>query len=235
MRNALSILLFSSVLLFAGCGAGGGDSASSTLRIPCSGGESFCIISCDLGCSQTGCSITEVAENQRLRFKFSDAVAAESVNSTSVSIRTATGVAPNGRFEVVGSEVVFVPEVATANGVSTFGFLRNESYIISLVGGAQSVRNLSGDTLSRDFTCTVIASQGILDEDGAPPTVELISPTVLVNAPVSPTIVLRFSELIDTTPLQVSLSAILAMHFTNFLFFSKISLKMVFFFKLLIK
>lgn len=206
MRNALLILLFSSALLFTGCGGGGGNSASSSLRIPCLGGESFCIISCDLGCSQTGCSITEVAENQPLRFKFSDAVAPESVNSTSISIRTATGVAPNGRFEVVGSEVVFVPEVSTSGGVSTFGFLRNESYIISMVAGAQSVRNLSGDSLRNDFSCTVIASQGIIDEDGAPPTVELISPTVLVNAPVNPTIVLRFSELIDTTPLQVSLS-----------------------------
>lgn len=206
MRNALSILLFSSALTLVGCGGGGTNSAASSLRIPCLGGESFCIISCDLGCSQTGCSITEIAENQRLRFKFSDAVAVASVNGASISIRTATGVAPNGRFEVTGSEVVFIPQVSTTNGVSTFGFLRNESYIISLVAGAQAVRNVSGNRLSKDFTCTVVASQGIIDEDGAAPTVELISPTVLVNAPVNPTIVLRFSELIDTTPLQVSLS-----------------------------
>jgi len=206
MRNALSILLFAGTLTLASCGGGGTNSASSSLRIPCLGGETFCIISCDLGCSQTGCSITEVAENQRLRFKFSDAVDPSTVNGASISIRTATGVAPNGRFDVAGSEVVFIPEVSTANGVSTFGFLRNESYIISMVAGAQSVKNLSGDGLSNDFTCTVVATQGIIDDDGAPPTVELISPAVLVNAPVNPTIVLRFSELIDTTPLQVSLS-----------------------------
>ncbi|MCK5940602.1 MAG: hypothetical protein KAI24_01435, partial [Planctomycetes bacterium] len=207
MRNALSILFFATALVFTSCGSGGGD-ASSSLRIRCLGGQAFCIISCDLGCSQTGCSVTEIAENQRLRFKFSDAVDPASVNGASISIRTATGVAPAGDFQVSGNEVVFVPRVTTANGVSTFGFKRNESYIITLAGGssiAQSVKNLAGDGLSQEFSCSVVASLGILDEDQLPPTVDLIAPTQLVNAPVNPTIVLRFSELIDTTPLQVSL------------------------------
>lgn len=207
MRNALSILFFVTALVLTSCGSGGGD-ASSSLRIRCLGGQAFCIISCDLGCSQTGCSVTEIAENQRIRFKFSDAVAPDTVNGASISIRTATGVAPAGDFQVTGSEVVFVPRVTTVNGVSTFGFQRNESYIITLAGGpsiAQSVKNLSGDGLEQEFSCTVVASLGILDEDQAPPMVELIAPTQLTNAPVNPTIVLRFSELIDTTPLQVSL------------------------------
>ena len=208
MRNALSILLFASALMFAGCSGGGSSSASASLRIRCSGGENFCIISCDLGCSQTGCAVTEIAENQELRFKFSDAVEPSTVNGSSVSIRTATGVAPQGDFEVIGNEVVFRPRVSTANGVSTFGFSRNESYIISLAGGqsiAQSVTNLAGDGLSNEFSCTVVASKGIQDQDGEPPRAELLSPTVLVGAPVNPTIVLRFSELIDTTPLQLPL------------------------------
>ena len=207
MRNALSIFLFASALVLVGC-SGGSGSGSGGFRIPCQNGADFCLISCDLGCSQTGCSITEIAENQALRFKFSDEVDPATVNGSSVSLRTATGVAPQGDFEVVGSEVVFRPRVTTQNGVSTFGFLRNESYILSLAGGstiAQSVTNMSGDGLSNEFTCTVIASRGILDADGEAPTVELLSPTVQVNAPVNPTIVLRFSELIDTTPLQVSL------------------------------
>ena len=194
MRNALSVLFFVSAIIFAGCSGGGSSSSSSSsLRIRCGGGQSFCIISCDLGCSQTGCSVTEIAENQALRFKFSDAVDPSTVNGSSISIRTATGVAPQGDFEVVGNEVVFRPGVSTSAGISTFGFLRNEMYIISLAGGqsiAQSVTNLAGDGLSEEFTCSVVASEGILDADGAPPTVELLSPTVQVNAPVNPTIVL---------------------------------------------
>jgi len=207
MRNALSVLFFLTALVLTSCGSSGGDSSSS-VSIRCLGGQAFCIISCDLGCSQTGCSVTEIAENQRIRFKFSDAVNPDTVNGAAISIRTATGVAPAGDFEVQGAEVVFIPRVTTVNGVSTFGFQRNESYIITLAGGngiAQSVKNLSGDGLEQEFSCTVVASLGILDEDQAAPTVELLAPTELVNAPVNPTIVLRFSELIDTTPLQVSL------------------------------
>jgi len=47
MRNALSILFFVTALVFTGCG-GGGD-ASSSLRIPCLGGQAFCVISGDFG------------------------------------------------------------------------------------------------------------------------------------------------------------------------------------------
>lgn len=206
MRNALPLLFFIAVLAFSGCG-GGGD-ASSSLRIPCPGGQAFCVSECDLGCNGTGFSITEIAENQPIRFRFSDEVDPQTVNGSSISIRTATGVAPAGDFSVSGAEVVFIPRVTTTNGVSSFGFQRNESYIITLAGGgsiAQSVKNLAGDGLSQEISGQVVASRGILDEDQQPPSVELVAPTNLFNAPVNPTIVLRFSELIDTTPLQVPL------------------------------
>ncbi len=133
MRNALPLLFFIAVLALSGCG-GGGD-ASSSLRIPCPGGQAFCVSECDLGCTGTGFSITEIAENQRIRFRFSDEVDPQTVNGSSISIRTATGVAPAGDFSVSGAEVVFIPRVTTTNGVSSFGFQRNESYIITLAGG----------------------------------------------------------------------------------------------------
>jgi hypothetical protein len=208
MRHALPFALFLGALSLTGCSGGSSDSLPS-VRIRCSGGQSFCIISCDLGCSQTGCSVTEIAENQRLRFKFSDRVDPASVNGAAISIRTAAGVAPDGEFLVQDNEVTFVPTVRVTAGISTFGFRRNESYIITLAGGPSSafgVRNLSGSRLSSEFTCSVVASRGILDEDQQPPTVTLVSPTNLTNAPTNPTIVLRFSELIDTTPLQLPLS-----------------------------
>lgn len=210
MRNAFSPVFVGLLAIVAGGCSSGTTSDTSSVRIPCSGGQKFCVISCDLGCSQTGCSITEIAENQKIHFKFSDAVKPETVNSASISIRTATGVAPEGDFLVAGSEVTFLPRVTTVGGVSSFGFQRNQSYIITVAGGrtaSQGVQSLSGVTLANELTCTVVASKGIVDEDGQPPTVEMVSPTNLTAAPRTPTIVLRFSELIDTTPLQGTLSS----------------------------
>ena len=159
MRNALSPLFFVAALAFTSCG-GGGD-GSSPFRIPCNTGAPFCVIQCDLGCSQTSFSVTEIAENQRLKFRFSDEVDPATVNSASISIRTATGIAPAGDFEVNGPEVVFIPRVTTAAGISSFGFQRNEAYIITLAGGssiAQSVTNLAGDGLTQELSGTVVAS-----------------------------------------------------------------------------
>jgi hypothetical protein len=208
MRNAYTLSLLAGLSLFAGCSGGSTDDTASA-RIRCIGGQAFCIISCDLGCTQTGCAVSEIAENQKIRFKFSDTVQAASVNGASFSIRTATGVAPDGELLVNGSEVVFAPRVSTTNGVSTFGFLRNESYIITLLGGttgAQGIKSLAGHPLTQEFTCTVRASLGIQDEDQLPPTVELLAPATPNAIPLDPTIVLRFSELIDTTALQSPLS-----------------------------
>ncbi len=210
MKTRLPVLVASGLLAFVATGCSSGSTTGdSSVRIRCNDGSAFCLVSCDLGCTSTTCSITEIAENQRLRFSFSEAVDPASVNNATLSIRTATGVAPDGSFSVNGSEVVFVPSVHTSGGVSTFGFARNESYVITLVGGTspgQTVRSTSGARLSRELSCTVLVSRGIIDEDGQPPVAELVAPTQLVDAPNDPTIVLRFSELIDTTPLQGSLS-----------------------------
>lgn len=209
MRNVLSSQLLLGVLILGmGCSNGSGGTTSS-VSIRCSGGQAFCLISCDLGCSQTGCSVTEIAENQRLRFVFSDRIAPASVNGASVSIRTATGVTADGDVLIADRELTFVPRVRTVNGVSTFGFQRNETYVITLpkATSGQGVRSLSGDGLSAEFSCTVVASRGIQDEDQLPPTVTLQSPTQVVGVPTTPTIVLRFSELIDTAPLQGVLTA----------------------------
>ena len=211
MRNALTSSLLAGIVLFAAGGCSGGSSDSTAaVRIRCINGEAFCIISCDLGCSQAGCSATEVAENQRLSFKFSQPVNRATVNSASFSIRTASGVSPDGFFEFSESDTVvkFVPRVSTTGGTSTFGFLRNESYVISLAGGATGafgIRGLDGAGLKQELVCTVVASRGIADEDQLAPYATLISP-LGGTAPRNPTIVLRFSELIDTTALLGPLS-----------------------------
>lgn len=197
-------------VLLTGCTGGssstqsvGGASASGR----CADTSSFCLLSCDLGCGSTGCQVTQVAENQRLQFRFNQPLAADSVNGSSFSIRTATGIAPDGAFQVAGNAITFVPSIRVTNGVSSFGFQRNESYIISLASGSQSVRSTSGGRLSREFTCTVTATLGIIDEDNAPPRATLVAPTNTASAPIDATFVLRFSEVIDTTPLQGTLTA----------------------------
>ncbi|HEU4417518.1 MAG TPA: Ig-like domain-containing protein, partial [Planctomycetota bacterium] len=149
MSNARSFTVVSGLLALvaAGCSGGGSDSTSE-LSIRCLGGQSFCIISCDLGCSQTGCAVTEIAENQRLRFAFSSNVDPQSVNNASISIRTITGVPPDGDYFVLGREVIFLPRVRSVGGTTSFGFARNESYVITLAGGptaSQGVRSIAGD------------------------------------------------------------------------------------------
>ncbi|MFN7669874.1 MAG: Ig-like domain-containing protein [Planctomycetota bacterium] len=214
MRNVPASFLLTgafvaALALLPSC-SGGGSASTNEVRIRCLDGAPFCIISCNLGCSQSGCSATEIAENERLRFKFSEAVDPATVNGASISIRTAAGVQPQGDLSVVGSEVSFVPRVTTVAGVTTFGFARGESYVITIAGGSSAafgVRNLSGDALRQEFTCTVRASAGILDENQQPPTVALVAPTVATGVDLEPTIVLQFSELIDTTPLQLPLGA----------------------------
>lgn len=217
MRNALSFRLLTGLLVLgaAGCSGGSTDSTGS-VAIRCSNGQAFCLISCDLGCTQAGCSVSEIAENQRLRFVFNDRIAPGSVNASSVSIRTPSGVAPDGDLLVSDRELAFVPRVSTVGGVSSFGFLRNETYIVTLAKGVagQGVRSQSGDGLDREISCTVIASRGIQDEDQQAPTVALVAPTSPTGLPASPTVVLRFSELIDTTPLQSVLSASSPITFT---------------------
>lgn len=210
MRAHFSLKVFVGFLALgaAGCSGGSTDSTAS-VSIRCGGGEAFCLISCDLGCSQTGCSVTEIAENQRLRFVFSSRIAANTVNASTFSIRTPSGIAPDGDLLVADREITFVPRVSTTAGVSSFGFARNESYVITLAkaSGNQGLRSVSGDGLEQEFSCTVLASRGIQDEDQQPPSVILVAPTSTTGLPQNPTIVLRFSELIDTTALQGVLTA----------------------------
>ena len=59
------------IAALGGC-SGGGSPAGASLH--CSDGSSFCIASCDLGCSGVGCALTQVAENQRLHFGFNQEV-----------------------------------------------------------------------------------------------------------------------------------------------------------------
>jgi len=200
-----------SVLALAGC-SGSGSTGQAHVR--CTGTESFCLVSCDLGCGGFGCAVTEVAENQRVQFVFNQDLAPSSIDVSSFSLRTASGEAPLGDTIVDGPRVTFVPLVSVSGGISSFGFRRNETYIITLLGGSQrAIRSVAGDILPQSFTCTITATGGIIDADNARPRATLIAPSNVVGAPTNSTIVLRFSELIDSTPFQTPISPSTPIHY----------------------
>lgn len=209
LKRSFVLLGGLSAMVLAGCSGGSSSTAGANIPQPvrCPSGDAFCLISCDLGCTAIGCSITEVAENQRLHFTFNQALDPQSVNNGSVSIRTATGEEPAGLLSVEGRTVVFQPSISVSGGISSFGFRRGQAYIVTLVGGAFGVKSTSGSTLRTSFSCTIAATLGIQDADAAPPRAELIAPTNLTEAPLDSTIVVRFSEVVDTTSFLQPVSA----------------------------
>ena len=203
MRNSIGSHVLPGLLaiVLASCSSGSvGDH-----QLHCSDGAEFCLVSCSLGCGTMSCGITEVAENQRLRFVFNNDVAAASVTGSSFSIRTSSGYSPEGQTIIDGNIVEFVPSMRIANGISTFGFQRNQTYTLSIAGDGsegQVLTSSSGDRLTRGLACTITATRGIFDQDNAPPTAELIAPTNLTAAPTDTAIILRFSEVIDPSALS---------------------------------
>ncbi|MGE3172827.1 MAG: hypothetical protein AB7O97_09375 [Planctomycetota bacterium] len=203
-----SILLLVSALALTLAGCSGSGSSTGDVQIRCVSGGSFCLVSCDLGCGATSCAVTEVAENQQLQFVFNQAIDRNSVHPGSFALRTVSGESPQGETVVDGNRITFVPSISVRSGVSTFGFRRNESYVVTLLGGTQGgIKSSSGLVLPKTFTCTVTATRGIVDEDNAPPRATLVTPATLVDAPTNVTIVVRFSEVVDTTPFLQPVSA----------------------------
>ncbi len=187
------------ILWTAGCSDG--SSASGDLsRLRCADGATFCVATCNLGCSLGTCGISDIAENQPIELVFSQPIDAATVTTSSFSIKTVGGAAPRGRYVVSGSTVRFAPEVQVQGGRTFFGFARNQQYVVDVAAGAQGILSISGDQLGAGLSCTVAATGGIIDLDQSPPTIELVQPTSQGAIPLDPTLVLRASELIDPTP-----------------------------------
>src|SRR5262249_37218426 len=53
-----------------GCGTGGGSAGAATLS--CAGGapNALCLMNCSLGCSSTGCQVTDIAQNEIITWEF---------------------------------------------------------------------------------------------------------------------------------------------------------------------
>ena len=191
--------------VLAGCSGGVAADGSAGVDCGLAGASTICLDSCNLGCSATGCSQTDIAQNQIVILNFSENVDAASVNSSSIRFRTATGGEPVGEFFVEGRTVRFQPTLAITGGQTFFGFTSGETYTMTIPGGASQtsvVRSTSGRPFDATLTCTLRSSLGIIDLNGVPPRAALVVPTEqqIGSAPRDTDIVLEFNELIDATP-----------------------------------
>ncbi len=209
-----SVLLSIPCLLALAACSGGSATDPGPVVPSCATGvpqsEALCLASCNLGCTTAGCSINQIAQNQPLIFTFNQDVDPATVNSSTVSLRTAAGEEPVGTFLVSGSVVTFLPEVLSVGATSFFGFRAGETYLLSLPAGASQpsvLRSVSGDELAAPYQCALTVSRGVLDLDEAPPQADMISPAG--NGPFAPNaqIVLEFSEFITHAPFLTSTAA----------------------------
>src|SRR5262249_49785285 len=154
----------------------------------CSGAvtNSVCLDGCSLGCRGNTCDVTDIAQNENVVLRFTQAMDPHSINENTIQFRTASGQLPVGDFLVNGAVVEFVPKVLTIGARGFFGFVAGETYTMTLPGGVNEtnvVRSTSGDPLIATTSCTLRVTRGIIDLNGVPPSARLIRPTVTVDVP----------------------------------------------------
>ncbi|MBL8755200.1 MAG: Ig-like domain-containing protein [Planctomycetes bacterium] len=205
VRSSHAVALLLALGALAGCS--GGSSGTAQLSFDCgtAGAKTICIQNCNLGCSETGCSRTDIAQNQIVILQFSEAIDPNSVNSSSIRFRTASGDQPIGELLVNGNQVEFVPTLSISGGQTFFGFSAGETYTMTIPGGADQpnvVRSLSGKPFDKTLTCTLQSTLGIVDLNGVAPRATMVSPSSVQvgSAPRNTEIVLEFNEMIDATP-----------------------------------
>ncbi|MHC4898955.1 MAG: Ig-like domain-containing domain [Planctomycetota bacterium] len=201
--SALTLLL----ALFGACSSSSGRGSKDT-SAACdpSAQTKFCLLSCSLGCTRNGCSVTDIAQNQPIVLDFSQDVDPTSVNAATISLKTASGQTPTGRFEVLDKRVVFVPDIKFIAGVTRFGFTAGETYFLTLPAssGSDTLRSASGVPLAATLTCSLAVTQGIVDLNAKPPAAKLLSPKATSNVAPDTVIVLEFDEFIDVAPFRGS-------------------------------
>jgi len=207
LRLLTASALALSFVLFGACSSSsGGGTADSSRACDSSANTKFCLLSCSLGCTRNGCSVTDISQNQPIVLDFSQDVDPTSVNAATISLKTASGRTPTGRFEVADKRVVFVPDIKFVGGVTQFGFSAGETYFMTLPSssGSDTLRSASGVRLGSTISCSLSVSQGIVDLNAKPPSARLVSPSVTENVPPNAVIVLEFDEFIDVAPFRGS-------------------------------
>ena len=197
------------------CSGGSSGGGTAAAQPNCAVGSStggasttLCLVSCNLGCNQGGCAVTDIAENQQIILTFNQNIDPASVNPSTIALQTAAGSEPVGRYVTTGSTVVFVPDVLVVGSTSFFGFQTNQTYELTLPGGPNEInalRSVDGDVLSAPISCSLAVTRGLVDFDGVPPVGTLLQPTAKTEVDPTAPIVIQFSELLDVTPfLQAS-------------------------------
>ncbi len=200
LRFVSTIALVVGLAGFTGCS--GGSSANSTGSAVASG-AAFRVLSCNLGCTSTGCQIQDIAQNSSIIMTFTRDLDPRWVNTATMQFVTASGELPVGQYFVRGPVVEFVPEVLVVGTQTFFGFKPGETYILRMPGGvgeANSIRSTASDSLAATYSCTLNVTRGIIDLNGVPPSAVITSPTAVVNVPRNMVIGLEFNELLDITP-----------------------------------
>lgn len=204
LRPLLTVVLAVLVLgIGTGCSNGGSGPTSAVSGACSTGAGAFCLAACNLGCSPNGgCSITDIAPNQPIEFRFSQVIDPSTVDSSSISIRTSSGQEPIGALVVEGDKVTFRPEVRFVQGATFFGFTTNETYTITVAGGnsPNAIASTSGDRLGDRFVCTLRVTLDVVDVDPRAPFATLVSPTTTSLASRDSIFTLEFNEIIDFAP-----------------------------------
>ena len=204
MNGRLSGLLVASALslALASCSGGGGPASAN---VGCGDGQQgLCLTKCNLGCSVTGCNISEIAVNQRLIFDFNFEINPDTVNSNTIKMRTAEGNEPVGNFVVQGATVIFFPEARAIGSQTFFGFELNKEYTLSIPTKEESlevVTSMSGDTLAQGFNCRLKVSRGVVDFDRKAPSASLVIPSGKTCESRDTHVLIEFSEIVDPATL----------------------------------
>jgi len=204
-RRFLPVAIGVGALSVAGCSGGAGGASGAAQTFPCAAGNDvLCLQNCNLGCSDTGCERTDIAQNEVIVLQFSQPVDPLSVNSSTIRFRSSSGDQPVGEFFVNGNQVEFVPTLAISGGETFFGFAAGLAYTLTIPGGdgPTVVRSTSGKPFAKTLSCTLRSSRGIVDLDALPPRATLVSPSAgqAQQAPRGIDIVVEFSEFVDPTP-----------------------------------
>ncbi len=200
MKSKLLGIAFLSVFSAAFSACSGGTDTVGKISALCGEAGDFCVIGCNLGCTLSACSLSDIAENQPLVFTFSQDVDPLSVTPQSLSIQTAAGLPADGQYVIDKNKVTFVPSLRSLNGLAVFGFRTNESYVLRLDGGKDAkfpIRSKSGAPLGHRLECAINANLGIIDLDKKKPVSSISVPASTISVPQDTLVVLEFSELLN--------------------------------------